>query len=247
MKRVTKYPFYQCPYCGAKSFSIGTSEVKNGVWICTCSKCKKKLRENEFREVEKPLVEFFCEKCSDYIPNVAENHCNADKDLLCPGCHRVVAYGLRPVHVSEIRKIPAELVTRSQPVGIDLYLIEAKKKAERAKLRYLNDLAQQEDKRFLSVERKTKGYIIFSRKMLVGYLSWNKTEKGIPVIRQLFVVPEMQRKGLGTILVGWFVKHACSNRSKIKPLFLVESPNEASVKLIRKLGYADKTSVLQSL
>lgn len=246
LRKVEMYPFLQCPYCGATCFSIGTSEAKNDMGIYTCSKCKRKLRESEFREVEKPLVEFLCEKCLGYVPNVSEYRCNVDKDLLCSGCHRIVAYGPRPVHVSEVRRISAETVSRGQLVGTDLYLLEAGKKNEHAKLRYLNDLAQQEDTRLLSIQKKTRGYIVFSRDKLLGYLTWNRTENKIPTIRQLFVIPEMRRKGLGTVLVNHFVKKACFNRSNKYPLFLIESPNEASIELLTKLGYAGKISVLQS-
>jgi GNAT superfamily N-acetyltransferase/uncharacterized protein YbaR (Trm112 family) len=245
--KVIKYPFLECPDCGATYFSIGTGEVRNGVPMYTCPKCKRKLEENEFKEVKKRLVEFLCEKCLSYVPDVSDYRCNIDKDLLCSHCNRIVAYGPTPIHVSEVRKISCEMLNEGQAIGASLYLVKARKRTERARLRYLNDLAQQEEKHFLSISKDSKGYLIFSKKKLLGYLSWNRNEDKTPVIRQLYVVQEMRRKGLGSILVKHFVDEECSNRRDKYPLFLVESPNEAAVELLTKLGYDGKIRVVQSI
>lgn len=234
---MTAYRFFECPHCGKTYFSIGTSKTENGVPIYTCSRCLGKLKENEFRKVQKRLVEFLCEKCSGYIPNVSENRCNIDRDLLCPKCHQIVAYGPRPVHVSQVRAISEDIIRKSQAIRPGLFFIDARSRDERAKLRYLNDIAQQEDIRFRGIQRNFKGHLIFSEKTLLGYLSWNRTADHVPVIRQLFIIPGMRRKGLGTILVRQFVKKTCSDRSDKHPPFTVESPNEASMRLIAKLGY----------
>jgi GNAT superfamily N-acetyltransferase len=141
--------------------------------------------------------------------------------------------------------MPQEIVRKNQGNEGSPTLIEVKGDVLHARLRYLNDLARQENKSFHSIDNNLRGYIAFSKDRLLGYLSWNSDQDGTPVIRQIFIIKDSRRNGVASLLVQHFVSRNCDNRKNSQSPFCVESPNDASIGLFKKLGYSDKLVVIQ--
>jgi GNAT superfamily N-acetyltransferase len=107
---------------------------------------------------------------------------------------------------------------------------------ERLAVQIMFKLAQQEDHSFRwGSERDHHDLICFDAERFFGYLRWShqKRKKEI-ILHQIFVMPELQRRGIGTTLMRhWAEKYAFPFAEK----FGAEQANEKSFGILRKLGY----------
>jgi GNAT superfamily N-acetyltransferase len=85
------------------------------------------------------------------------------------------------------------------------------------------------DRRYFTV------YLLLVDGKPVGYAAWNLFDDGVPVLRQLYIVPEKRRKGYGSRLLveSW-------RMFKPTEMFYVESPSNATLNMLVKLGFAKR-------
>jgi len=85
--------------------------------------------------------------------------------------------------------------------------------------------------------RHFKAYILYKNGVPIGYAAWNffKGNRGKPVLRQIYIIPEERRKGYGTYLFQTS-RRMFSNSEK---LFL-ESPSRATLYMLLKLGVLER-------
>jgi len=240
-KKLVPYEFFKCPNCGYLTLSLTGIKVDNEVKYL-CPRCGGECEESEWKTVKRKVWAFKCETCGKYVENISENWnwCGAfEKELLCPVClraHRDCLVAIDGHHVSKIRTVRQDRLKQSQQVSDDLYLLEALTKWDRMTLRYLNYLAKKEEQSFKIMPRETlRNYILLSRDKFIGYLAW--TQEKPPTLRQIFVTKEERRKRYATKLVQHFVNTQCPKPDERGALFNVESPNNASLRLLEKLGY----------
>ena len=61
----------------------------------------------------------------------------------------------------------------------------------------------------------------------------------MPTLRQIFIIPGQRRKGHATSLIRYFDSKIARKQLVNRLRFLVESPNEATVQLLKKIGFDD--------
>jgi GNAT superfamily N-acetyltransferase len=85
------------------------------------------------------------------------------------------------------------------------------------------------DRRYFTV------YLLLVDGKPAGYAAWNFWDDGVPVLRQLYIVPELRRKGYGSRLLveSW-------RMFKPTRMFYVESPSNATLNMLVKLGFAGR-------
>lgn len=236
--RMINYQFYSCPRCGHLLESLGSSELRNGKPLQKCPSCTRKFNFESFAIVSKPVRGFFCKRCRFFLHDLPSNFL-AEGDILCYRCHHIVAFGhprLGKFSEGIIERPTKDIVNRSFLIENSLSILEAVQDWDRVVLRYLNAQAQVDNKEFRRLVRSS-GLIILCRTKYLGYLSWDMTEGKLPTVRQLFVVPDERRKGYATRLMQYFVSKIATKQTANSLRFLVESPNEASFKLLKKLGF----------
>ena len=168
-------------------------------------------------------------------------------ELMCPECIRhkgntlfqeLVA--INGVHVSKLRKPIKSMLKRSRKIAEELYVLRVKTFRDKCALRILNMEAKIEAFSFRNLPREEiETFLLISTVKLLGYLAWNRIGCGDkPVLRQLYIVEAERRKGLASKLIQCFVKDNCRQEEKV--MFVAESPNEASLQLFVKLGFAKK-------
>jgi ribosomal protein S18 acetylase RimI-like enzyme len=234
------YSYYSCPVCGHLLESLGTSELRNGKPLQKCPNCKGKFPFESFGTARRSVRGFFCKRCRFYLHDLAMNWL-AEGDILCFKCHNVVAFGhpkLGKIPEGVIGTPTKDVLRRSIHIEGDSSIIEVSRDWDSVVLRYLNSRAQRENKEFLRVNR-SNGLILLRPGKYLGYLSWDKAEGEIPTIRQLFVDSAERRRGNAQRLLKYFDSKIAIKSSTDGLRFLVESPNEASFELFKKLGYAD--------
>ncbi len=97
-------------------------------------------------------------------------------------------------------------------------------------------MAQQEEAPFRSVSEKDhRAALVFRSEQAayIGFLVW--TEGGPLALRQIFVRPEDRRKGYASDALRFWVEHYAEPLGR---RFGVESPNDRTLRLLVKLGYA---------
>jgi GNAT superfamily N-acetyltransferase len=86
------------------------------------------------------------------------------------------------------------------------------------------------DRRYFTV------YLLLVAGKPAGYAAWNFWDDGVPVLRQLYIVPGLRRKGYGSRLLveSW-------RMFKPTRMFYVESPSNATLNMLVKLGFARRS------
>lgn len=79
----------------------------------------------------------------------------------------------------------------------------------------------------------------------VGYLTWNTFDSDTstyPALRQLYFMPAYRRRGLGSILVKYWLKEVVGDLMAETPdnMYCVEQPNEDMIELLSSLGHHDE-------
>lgn len=240
VRKLVRKDFLQCPNCGWKTPDLYGRDV-NGRTVYQCSRCHEKFTQEQietlWKTVPKKVYAYRCEGCGEYIPNTSENRnmLGVFNELLCPTCNEgkgnILSLKLVAInghHASKLRTMTAES-----------YITPVKTRKHQIILRYLNILAKIEQTSWRKVPQRGIQAYITTLEGPIGYLAYTKDEgyHGLPVIRQLFVVKEERRKGHATRLVKHFLTNQCEKPDKKGCFFLIESPNDASLRLFQKLGY----------
>jgi GNAT superfamily N-acetyltransferase len=218
----------------------GTTKIVDGKLVQKCPKCGAEAPKQDFKAVTKKVRGYLCLRCNYYVPDVSAFGLG-QSDVFCARCHRVVAFGL-----SKRRKVPEEQImtptrgirSRATRVGKGLFILQTRHEWDRLVLRCLNRMARFEKYEFKRV-RLSSGLLILSNVEYLGYLSWDRDEDSVPVVRQLYVVPARRRRGNASLLLRFFDSRVALKTPVGGHRFLVDSPNEKTVKLLGKLGFLD--------
>jgi GNAT superfamily N-acetyltransferase len=156
--------------------------------------------------------------------------------LLCEECRNVVAVPFDGdfVNARVVLDLNWNPDLRSRAEAFDGgWFAVAQTTQDRAAVRLLEVLARNSDGRFLYGQQGQHNLgVAFDGHGYYGYVMW--THKTIPVLRQIFIVPERQRTGLGSKMVRhWAERYAFPHVER----FGVEDPNQKAIGLYLKLGY----------
>jgi RimJ/RimL family protein N-acetyltransferase len=116
-----------------------------------------------------------------------------------------------------------------------------RQKRDQAMIGYLNFLARHEKHncfRSLSWPSETDDNItlLAAGRAWLGYMLWSPAKSGEkPTIRQLFLRPKYRRHGIMSAVIADWVSRLPVCADGIR--FSVESPNQASIGLLKKLGH----------
>lgn len=219
-----------CPECGREHEAVyGTEEG------FSCSKCGfffgKELNEAMWTDKEVDAV--YCNSCDRELTCTSENFnmlSSNIKEVLCPICNDsdVKNYFLK--HSVAIlyrgKWIPTpEFLHKKSTNG----LLPVKSLRDAITLHVLNYKGKVDESSFRSVSPEDSK-ILWKHGEAIGYLTANLSRR-IPCLRQIYVRPEYRRRGHATMMIEDFL---AKNKGKI----LVESPNEASFKMLQKMGLA---------
>ena len=239
LKKYVKIRSLKCPNCGHIHESL---VLTDGIHL-KCSKCHFKARPEEYEIVERKVLAFLCLNCREYVPNIWENRnlIGVFNEILCPKCLSVV--GINGKHIVEHERITEQDLAKCEMLDTNLYVFEAKTRRQKILVRILNVKAQKEPiSSFRTVPRlrdHSSQYVLVTRNKPVGYLSFiPKWKMDKPLMNQLYVIPEVRRRGYATKLVQYFIDKNVDKTSDF--WFIVESPNEKSYNLFKKMGIAGK-------
>ncbi|HTR36222.1 MAG TPA: GNAT family N-acetyltransferase [Bryobacteraceae bacterium] len=101
-------------------------------------------------------------------------------------------------------------------------------------------LAEEEEQGFIyGSERERRTMLVGDGTSFFGYLFWseNRAPSGArePILRQLFVRKEFRERGVGTAMVQTWADRLAS---PLAERFGVESPNDHTLRMLVRLGYA---------
>lgn len=246
-KYKTPVMFYKYPCCGHLVESIRYS----GNNIVECYRCNARLHKNVFDEtVSQMKTAYKCKNCGTEITMTPENRMLSSFDgYMCYKCNNIIAVLFKGyvIHPQTILKPswnkydPKSLTMINENIGFICVTTDK----DMFVLRTLNTIARHDNRCFMSIldeDTRKSGIIIDTvRNKYIGYVLWsdNKYEDGIKAtIRQLFVIKDEQKKGYGTIVFKWWVENIAD---KIDNVFVVESPNKISIKILLNLGYAKES------
>jgi len=125
---------------------------------------------------------------------------------------------------------------RATKVSDDLRFVRCRSRKDLLAVTLLQVLAKQEQSGFLFGEQSEHEAGLLLRgsdnRRCVGYLIW--TEEDAAIVRQIFVRLEERRQGLAAAALQFWVERF----GGLSQRFGVESPNEKTLGLLVKLGYA---------
>lgn len=217
-----------CPNCGQEHQSIyGTREGYS------CDKCNyffgKEINDNMWTERKVEAIN--CDICGMELICTSENFSMSDRDfkeILCSKCNDSGVDNYLLMHSVAI-KYRGKWVPTSKFLNkkdIDSFL-PVKSLRDAITLHVLNRRAKIDESSFRSVSPEDSK-ILWKDGEAIGYHTVNKY-RGKSCLRQIYVRPGYRRQGHATAMVKEF-------RSKNKGEIYIESPNQASLKLLKKMG-----------
>jgi GNAT superfamily N-acetyltransferase len=233
-KKIVEFALWRCPSCDRTWERLSWGADK----LAKCQGCEGSFSEDQWRRDATEMREVaVCRNCGSELALTSwtvnmETGCHH----VCAACGNVVAVvfaddTLQPKEVLDLRW-NSTLFSRSRRLdgwsfGVCRY------KRDYAVARLLNWMARDEDSRFLyGRDQDHKVGVAFDDSGYFGYVMW--TFRTLPVLRQIFVLPERQRSGIGTRMVSYWAERFAFPYAE---QFGVEDPNEKSMGLLLKLGY----------
>ena len=204
------FPYYSCPACKKLLEGLYGGEPRDdGCWF-ECERCKVKSPEKSFKIVRVKVKGYLCIRCCKYVPDYALNRSSGN--IHCSNCTLDIAFqhprfGKIPERV--LKKITPAIKRRIHWLDSATGILVTTTLWDRLVLQSLNEWALREQEStktgpFFVRIRNSNGLLLVKSECYVGYLSWDSKNSEIPIVRQLFVLPELRRKGLGLALVDHF-------------------------------------------
>jgi hypothetical protein len=226
LKEFERIFFLRCSRCGTEYTSI--TPVGKNSWKCYKCNLAWKYDEGKWRTKKVPAKR--CPICERLVPIIRENI--SAIGLVCPTCSRVW-YTTRWLE-KEVILIPTRNeIGRSRPLG-NFRIVETKTWRDYGALSALIDEAREEDSSFrftpYSERNSFTTWLVLVKQDFGGYVSWN-LYKDRPCLRQIFVRKRFRGGGIASALVS---------RLNTNGDLIVESPNDATLAILVRLGYATK-------
>jgi hypothetical protein len=239
MKEIKDKDFLECPYC--KGNNITGSKKKDFV---ICNKCKMEYPVKELKEVTKQTEFAICKFCDFPVSLTSDNvEYIGNFGYLCPRCFNIVAIKFNENTYQEKDVLNLDwnksIFKKSIHIQDNLYSVECRTKKDILILKILQAKTKIEDREFLYFkEKEQKACLVFDNeiKKYIGYIVWSE-EKNIATLRQIYIVKEERNKKHATKLLKFWVENYAD---KLNKEFIVESPNNISIKILINLGYAEK-------
>jgi GNAT superfamily N-acetyltransferase len=232
-KKAAVINFWRCPNCNQSRDMLFSGDSG----LVNCYGCGASLPFEGWKDAKRLGLAAVCQGCGKNVLLTNLNLCMATGcHHICPGCLNVVSVVcdeniVHPQDVLDPHWNPGLVRRADHYDGWSFAVCRSKK--DFAVARLLNLIARDEDSRFIyGRDQEHKVGVGFDEQGYFGYVMW--TFKTMPVLRQIFVLKERQRKGLGSrMLRYWAERYAFPYVEQ----FGVEDPNEKSMELYLKLGY----------
>ena len=231
--KATVFRFWQCPHCGQGRDSM-YGAIGEPV---RCYGCHGLFSEDLWIDAKRLGRAAVCGGCDAEVP-IHRQTLRIDTGLhhVCSSCGNVVAVVcgndlVQPQDVLRPEWLPT-LLRRAAKVG-ELTFGECRSMREFAAARLLNLMARDDDDRFIyGTDHEHRVGLLLDDSGYIGYIMW--TDRTAPVLRQIFVVPQRRRRGIGALLTEYWAQRFVFPRHEF---FGIEGPNEKSIGLLIKLGY----------
>lgn len=218
--------FLRCSECGMEYTSI-TPKDKD-FW--TCYKCNSvwKYDEGKWRVRKVPAKR--CPNCDSLVPIISDNI--AAIGLRCPTCGHMW-YTTRWLEKDRILRATRNENRRTSPIG-RFRILEAKTWRDFGALSALIDEATEEASNFRFAPFSERSFfttwLALAEQDFAGYASWN-LYRDRPCLRQIYVRKRFRGRGIASAVIS---------RLNANGDLIVESPNDATLSILVKLGYATK-------
>jgi len=228
-KRATEHDCWRCPGCSHLSYFL--SGFGTGVFCVSCGTISPSERWKPAKQLGTVVV---CGGCGAEVPLIPSTVW--DSGFHVCDCYNVVAIpqGEDFVDPRAVLDLEWNSDIRSRAEAFEAgWFAVSRILQDRTVARLLQVLAKNDEGAFLYGNDNDHNIgLYFDANGYFGYVMW--THKTIPVLRQIFVVKERQRMGLGTQMIRyWAERFAFPHVEK----FGVEDPNEKSMGVLLKLGY----------
>lgn len=224
MRELVEVGFIRCGKCG-KDY---TSVEREGEGFWRCYKCKTLQKFGKWKIRKVPARR--CPSCNHLVSITSDNISNIG--LMCPGC-RYNWYTKRYLQKEKILKATREQLARSVRVQSKSRNLVAKSWRDYGVLTALIDEARNEAPSFrftpFSHRRIFTSWLFIVGSDFAGYVSWNRLPSREPCLRQIFVRDQFRHRGIATSAIS---------RLNAKADLVIESPNDATLSILTKMGYA---------
>jgi GNAT superfamily N-acetyltransferase len=228
--------WYQCPACQLEAQSLVISE--SGGW--KCYRCGAEHRVEDLGSVDKTVALLTCHECGNEV-SATPGNLYSYWGYICPKCKNTVAITFEGELVQPNTVFSVdwnhEIQMRSKDINEELRIAEVESERDLLIVHVMQSMAREEGEPFLGARLEEHGCcLVFHSlgRMFLGYVLWSDDESEA-TLRQIYVVPEERRKGFAAGLLTYWVREYAD---RIGARFAVESPNEKSVALLVKLGFA---------
>jgi GNAT superfamily N-acetyltransferase len=235
-RKVENLDFYRCPGCRHTQESIFYGDDR----MAPCYNCNNNYPVDSFGTAKVRRVVAECQDCGADISLTPRNFSMSGIGWLCSDCNNYVAvvYGTRKIDPKEglDPNWNADLQEHAQPVGENNVFLRCKTKKDLLIVRLLQVTAKEEDPRFLfarDADQNAGLYFDTARQKYLGFIVWTQDDE-YAVLRQIYIVPDERKKGLGEKLLSYWVKRYADN---VNDTFGIEAPNEQAIQLHIKLGH----------
>lgn len=228
-------PFKRCPSCGACWETL----TLEGDSLARCDRCRQSFPLANFTDIKLKRDIAVCAGCSADVPLTPDYA--GSVGYLCPECGNYVAlhYGNRRVEPHTLLRVGWNrgLRARARKLTKNLWFAKCSSQKDYLVITALQVLAQGDDPsfRFVSRDEHMAGILIAKSNgaSYGGFLLWTEDEHAI--LRQIFVASELRGQGHAAAALRFWVEHHADH---LNDKFGIESPNEKSIGLLLKLGYA---------
>jgi hypothetical protein len=228
--------FHKCPQCGKLREDLSGSDGK-----ADCIRCKGEFDFKAWINIKAKKQVTVCAGCGEKVA-LTPSSILSGLFYRCHDCSNLIAVPFQnrmisPVEIMSFDWAPS-LHKRSVLLDTSLFRVaECLNQEEKLIMRLLFVYAEQEDSHFIWREGfKSKCIVCMDSSQYIGFLRWSN-DKGEPVLRQIFIIKERQRQGIGTMLFQYWLN---TYALPICNRFGIESPNSRTKGLLKKLGFVGK-------
>lgn len=235
--------YYICPKCHYR-YTSDTADYQNPK-IKTCYECKKSFPPYKYREVRLFRKNAKCAYCLDPVSFWEDNL--AEPFYICSTCNNIVAINLfgQIINAPKILKPPFFPESPQKVLklikGLCLYRIQSP--VDKVFFKYFQRLAKKEYPIFDSTEEEAIILLKSSPFKPIGYLCWTIESKqanpSVTSCQQIYIIKTERRKGYGTRLFTYWVKEIAQKKQQRIGVY---SPNNITIKILRKTGFVKKIS-----
>jgi len=233
---------FECPICSHWDEFLSYEKRKP-----KCYRCNNSYTENRIKKNQRKKKIAICKKCESEVP-ITENSFSFP-GYKCYECNNYVAIKYRNYIIQP--KTVFKLVwnknvnKRRKIINKNLFLIKVKTDKDKIILDLMQSMVNSESNHTYFFHHYTRGkndkaILLINKEKYLGYFIWNVSKinnEKYAVARQIFLLPEERKKGIGPIFTKFWVKNYAD---KINKRFGAENPSEKRRRTLHKLGYIKK-------